>query len=106
MRDKFIWYAARKIRGICGQRDVTYEFLRNDERLLSIRFDATLNAGGSGQYSRSFTLDKQTGEILELSSLFQPGSDYIDVISQEILRQMEERVAAGEGDYFIPGHLV
>lgn len=102
MRDKFIWYAARKYEGYVGM-DVTYEFLRNDERLLSIRFDATLNAGGSGQYSRSFTLDKQTGEILELSSLFQPGSDYIDVISQEILRQMEERVAAGEGDYFIPG---
>ena len=41
--------------------------------------------------------------MLALSDLFVEGSDYIGAISGDILRQMEEQVAAGEGDYFIPG---
>lgn len=104
MREKFLWYVARKYEGYVGM-DVTYEILRNDERMLSIRFDAVLNAGSSGQYSRCFILDKEIGEVLELSDLFQPGSDYISVISAEILRQMTQLQADGIGDYFIPGSI-
>ena len=102
MRDKFLWYVARKYEGYVGM-DTTYQILRNDDMLLSVRFETTINAGGSGQYSRSFTLDKQTGKLLELGDLFQPDSDYIALISEEILRQMTQQVEAGEADYFIPG---
>lgn len=102
MREKFLWYVARKYEGYVGM-DITYEIGRNDSRLLSVRFDATLNVGGSAQYSRHFMLDKQTGRVMELSDLFIPGSDYVGVISGEILQQMTEQVQAGEGDYFIPG---
>ena len=42
-------------------------------------------------------------ELLALSDLFLEGSDYVGAVSADILRQMEEQVAAGEGDYFIPG---
>lgn len=102
MQEKFLWYVARKYEGYVGM-DTTYRILHNDSRLLSVRFETTLNVGGSAQYSRSFTLDKQTGEVLELWDLFEPNSNYIGVISQEILKQMAQRVEAGEGDYFIPG---
>lgn len=101
MQRKFIWYAARKYHGYVGM-DITYDTIRNDDTLLSVRFDATLNAGGSGQYSRCFTLDKRTGNVLELSDLFLDGSDYTGVISTEILRQMAEEVNAGSAIYFIP----
>lgn len=101
MQEKFVWYAARKYHGYVGM-DITYHTIRNDDALLSVRFDATINAGGSGEYSRCFMLDKQTGNVLELSDLFLDGSDYIDVISAEILRQMTEQVNAGLADYFIP----
>ena len=77
--------------------------LRDDEEILSLCFYTTLNAGGSVDYSRYFTLDKRTGEVLSLSDLFLEGSDYIGAISNDILRQMTEQVEAGEGDYFIPG---
>lgn len=102
MREKFLWYVARKYEGYVGL-DTTYQVLRNDDMLLSVRFETTINVGGSGQYSRSFTLDKQTGKVLELGALFQPNSDYVGVISAEILRQMKQQVEAGEADYFIPG---
>lgn len=102
MRERFLWYAARKYDGYV-QSDITWRILRDDEVLLSVRYEDTINVGGSGQYSRCFTLDKRSGEVLELEDLFVKGSDYVGVISAEILRQMTERVRRGEGDYFIPG---
>ena len=91
--------------GIPGLRglDTGYQVLRDDAEILSLCFYTTLNAGGSVDYSRYFTLDKATGELLALSDLFLEGSDYVGAVSADILRQMEEQVAAGEGDYFIPG---
>ena len=102
VQETFLWYAAREYQGYTAS-DTGYQVLRDDEEMLSLCFYTTLNAGGSVEYSRYFTLDKRTGEVLSLSDLFVEGSDYIGAISGDILRQMEEQVAAGEGDYFIPG---
>ena len=102
VQETFLWYAAREYQGYVAS-DTGYQVLRDDEAILSLCFYTTLNAGGSVDYSRYFTLDKATGAVLALSDLFREGSDYIGVISADILRQMEEQVEAGEGDYFIPG---
>ena len=102
LQEIFFWYVARKYEGYVGL-DSTYTILRNDETFLSLRFETTLNAGGSGQFSRCFTLDKQTGQVLSLADLFVEDAAYIPVISEEILRQMTEQVEAGLADYFIPG---
>ena len=99
---EFLWYFSQKYQGYVAS-DTGYNILRNDDSLLSICFYTTINAGGSGEYSRCFTLDKTTGKVLTLSDLFAEGSDYIGVISADIIRQMTEQVEAGEGDYFIPG---
>lgn len=102
VRETFLWYVARKYQGYVAS-DTEYQVLRNDEELLSLCFYTTINAGGSGEYSRCFTLDKRTGQVLRLSDLFSEGSDYVRAISDDILQQMTEQVQAGEGDYFIPG---
>ena len=102
MREKFLWYVARKYDGYVAM-DTDYQILRNDDRLFTVCFETTINVGGSSQYSRYLTLDKQTGNLLDLENLFQPDSDYIGIISQDILRQMTEQVENGEADYFIPG---
>ena len=102
VQETFLWYAAREYQGYTAS-DTGYQVLRDDEEMLSVCFYTTLNAGGSVDYSRYFTLDKRTGEVLSLSDLFLEGSDYIGAISGDILRQMEEQVEAVEGDYFIPG---
>lgn len=101
-KSRFFYYFSRKYRGYVAS-DTDYTVLRNDEYLLVIQFYTSLNMGGSATYSRCFTLDKTSGSILGLSDLFTEGSDYVGVLSAEILRQMEERVAAGQADYFIPG---
>ena len=102
MEETFLRYASRKYDGYVGM-DVTYRILWEDGALLTVRYDGVLNAGGSGQYSRCLTLDKETGEVLTLSDLFLPGSDYVAAISGEILAQMTAQVEAGLADYFIPG---
>lgn len=102
MKEKFQWYANRKYNGYVGM-DVTYDVMRDDEKLMAIRFVGTINAGGSGEYCRWFVLDKQSGEVVELRDLFAEGSDYMGVISAEVLRQMQAQVDAGTGDYYIPG---
>ena len=103
MHDKFLYYAARKYNGYVNL-EVNYKIIRNDENLLAIRFDSTLNVGGSSQYSRIFSLDKRNGSMLELSDLFNDDSSYAKVISEEILRQMTERnESANHPLYYIPG---
>lgn len=102
VQETFLWYAAREYQGYVAS-DTGYQVLRDDDAILSLCFYTTLNAGGSVDYSRYFTLDKATGELLALSDLFLEGSDYVGAVSADILRQMEEQVAAGEGDYFLPG---
>lgn len=102
MKKRFLNYYVRRNYGYVGC-DVNWEVLRDDEVFLSVCMTATINAGGSGEYSRCFTWDKENGKTLALKDLFLEDSDYIGVVSEEILRQMTERVQNGQGNYFIPG---
>ncbi len=102
MQENFIWYVSRKYQGYVAE-DITYDTVRDDGSLFTLRFNATLNAGGSVDYSRYISLDKTSGQILELADLFQPESDYVFPISREIKAQMAEQVNAGEADYFLSG---
>lgn len=101
-RDTFFEYATRKYEGYVAE-DAGYRIYINDQVYLSARFYATLNAGGSMDYSRCMILDKQSDKILTLSDLFDEDYDYIGEISAEVLSQMEFRVQYMKANYFIPG---
>ncbi|MDE7363214.1 MAG: GHKL domain-containing protein [Oscillospiraceae bacterium] len=101
-RDIFQQYAVQKYEGYVAE-DAGYRIHMNNRTYLSARFYATVNLGGSMEYSRCVTIDKQSGEVLALSDLFDEDYDYIGEISAEVLRQMEFRVQYEEADYFIPG---
>ncbi len=103
MKEKFLWYVSRKYRGYAGM-DISWETLRDDEEIFSIVMKCTLNAGGSGQYSRYFMLDKETGKLLELQDLFLEESDYIGIISKEVLRQMKEQIDNKKANYYVSGY--
>lgn len=102
LRQKYIWYAARKYMGYTSL-EAFYTILLNNDDMLSIRFDGTLNVGGSADFSRCFLLDKHTGNIIELADLFRDGADYITPISSYILDEMTIRVKNKEGMYYVPG---
>lgn len=100
--ERFWWQVMRKYEGYVAE-DSGYRILRDDETLFIVQFYTTLNMGGSVDFSRYITLDKRTGEILSLGSLFREDSDYIRIISEEILQQMEYRVQNERASFFIPG---
>lgn len=102
MKDQFMWYVSHKYEGYVNEQ-VSYQILRNDDRLFSVRFLTTVNAASSGEYDRCLTYDKKRKTLLALKDLFLEDSDYIGIISKEIVRQMTECNAAGEADYFVSG---
>ncbi len=102
LRKMYEWYVSRKYMGYVAL-DTTYTTLCNNDIMLSIRFDSTLNAGSSANYSLCFTLDKRTGNLVTLTDLFQRDADFATPISSYILEQMAIQVESGAADYFIPG---
>lgn len=102
MKEVFVQCAARKYQGYAGE-DVGYEVMRDDEALFILRFDATINVGGSVDYHRHIVLDKQTGRVLKLADLFLEDVNYVFPISREVKAQMEGQMNAGEGNYYLPG---
>lgn len=101
-REKFLWYFDRRYNGYVGE-DMRYTVIRDDERYFIAQFNVTINAGGSMDYSRWIVFDKSAEKVLELGDLFKEGSDYIGVISDEILRQMKDKNENEGGGFFIEG---
>ncbi|MEZ3505724.1 MAG: DUF3298 and DUF4163 domain-containing protein [Lachnospiraceae bacterium] len=81
-----------------GHMDVEldYSIITDNDRLFSIRFDQLLVMASGTQMVKIYHIDKQTGEMIQLSGLFQEGADYITVISENIKEQMKEQMAADE----------
>ena len=102
-RNLFQQYTLQKYEGYVGE-DGGYLIHANNREYLSARFYATINLGGSLDYSHCVTIDKQSGEVLSLSDLFDENYNYISEISAEVIRQMELRNQSNQGKpYFIPG---
>lgn len=101
-KEKFLWYFSRKYNGYVGE-DMRYTVIRDDEKYFIARFNVTVNAGGSQDYSRWIVYGKEEGKVLELADLFREGSDYIGMISAEILEQMKFRNEHEGGSFFVDG---
>ncbi len=101
-KEKFLWYFSRKYNGYVGE-DMQYTVIRDDEKYFIARFNVTVNAGGSLDYSRWIVYGKEAGKVLELSDLFKEGSDYVGIISAEILEQMKFRNEHEDGTFFTDG---
>ena len=82
--------------------ELDYSVIADSERLFSIRFDQLLIMASGTQMVKIYHIDKQTGELIGLSGLFQDGVDFITPISENIKQQMKEQMAADESvTYFL-----
>lgn len=100
-KEIFREYVVRKYDGYVSE-DLGYRVYMDNDKYISVRFFATLNVGGSMDFSRSVTIDKSTGKPIALADLFDEDYDYIGKINAALVQQMEERVADGH-IFFIPG---
>ncbi|MDE7281234.1 MAG: RsiV family protein, partial [Ruminiclostridium sp.] len=101
-KEKFLWYFNRRYNGYVAE-DMKYTVIRDDEKYFIAQFNVTVNAGGSMDYSRWAVFDKSKGRVIELADMFREGSDYIGVISAEILEQMKYKNEHEDGFFFVEG---
>lgn len=76
---------------------VDHQVVTDTDRWFTLRIDVAEVAGSGVQYQYYYHIDKTTGEIAGLRDLFKEGADYITPISENIKKQMRERMA--EDDY-------
>ena len=62
----------------------------------TLRVDAVETQASGYQFSRFYHIDKATGQVVTLRDLFREDADYVTALSEEVRRQMEQRMAAGE----------
>jgi len=101
-KEKFLWYFNRRYNGYVAE-DMRYTVIRDDEKYFIAQFNVTINVGGSMDYSRWIVFDKNAGKVLKLSDLFKEDSDYIRIISAEILEQMIYKNKHEDGMFFVNG---
>ena len=80
-----------------------YVVTRNDVNIISFYIDYYQFTGGAHGITRRvpYTIDVESGEVLEISSLFNDKFDYKSVIDNEIRRQINEE----EDKYFDKGKM-
>ncbi len=99
-RKKFLLYLNRKYNGYVAE-DTRYTVIRDDGRYFIAQFITTINVGGSMDFSRWIVFDKSLGKVLSLADMFKDGSDYIGVISAEIIAQMRFRNENEGAGFFV-----
>lgn len=69
-----------------------YTVISDNDTILSLQIQTTIAMAGSNSFSKFYTLDKRTGQILALQDLFKDGADYQRVLSENIISQMKEQM--------------
>ena len=80
----------------------TYKVVTDTDRYLCLRIDTTVVMASGTEYTKVFTIDKTTGNIVSLSDLFKDKPEMLTAISDNIKEQMKEQMAADSSvTYFI-----
>ena len=74
--------------------------MTNTDKWFTLKLDVAEVAGSGVQYQYYYHIDKTTGEIATLKDLFKEGADYVTPISENIKKQMRERMAADENLFY------
>lgn len=83
---------------------MNYEVVTDNVEWLTIKVNALQVEASGYQQAKFFHIDKKTGKEVVLSDLFVEDSDYVRIISENILTQMKEQMVQDEGKiYFCEG---
>lgn len=84
---------------------MNYEVVTDNEDWLTIKVNVLQVEASGYEQAKFFHIDKKTGKEVVLSDLFAEGSDYVGIISENILTQMKEQMAQDENKiYFCEGN--
>lgn len=84
---------------------MNYEVVTDNVEWLTIKVNALQVEASGYQQAKFFHIDKKTGKEAVLSDLFAEDSDYVRIISENVLTQMKEQMVQDEGKiYFCEGN--
>lgn len=70
---------------------VSYSVVTDNEHWFTLRVNAVRTQGSSDEMLRYYHINKDTNQVVTLSSLFPQGSDYVTVLSQQVKSWLEGR---------------
>lgn len=79
---------------------VKSEILPATEEYSSVKLTCYQGAGSGAQWDYFYTMNLRTGEQMALSDFFKEGADYKKAVSENIKKQMRERMAADENNMY------
>ena len=82
--------------------DVTSSVVTDSDSWFTLRVDAVETQASGYQFSRFYHIDKATGQVVTLRDLFREDADYVTPLSEEVRRQMEQRMDADESARYFP----
>ena len=82
--------------------DVTGTVVTDSDTWFTLRIDTVETRADSGQTSRFYHIDKATDQVVTLKDLFRADADYVDALSGEVRRQMEEQSGADDAKTYFP----
>lgn len=92
-----------------GYQDVVVsnEVIATTEDYFTLKLSCYKGEASGYQWNYYYTIDLETGERLQLASLFNDGADYITLISENIKTQMREQMAESEDKvYWLDDELI
>ena len=85
--------------------DVTSAVVTDSDTWFTLRVDAVKTQASGYQFSRFYHIDKATDQVVTLKDLFREDADWSAVLTREVRRQMEERMAGDAGAAYFPEEL-
>ena len=85
--------------------DVTSAVVTDSDTWFTLRIDAVETQASGYQFSRLYHIDKAADRVVTLGDLFREDADWSAVLTREVRRQMEERMAADAGAAYFPEEL-
>ena len=85
--------------------DVTSAVVTDSDTWFTLRVDAVETRASGYQFSRFYHIDKATDQVVTLKDLFREDADWSAVLTREVRRQMEERMAGDAGAAYFPEEL-
>ena len=77
-----------------------HEVVTDTDTWFTLRINVTEVAASGMEYQYYYHIDKTTGEIASLKSLFENGADYITPVSENIMKQMKEQMAEDDSKIY------
>ena len=85
--------------------DVTSSVVTDSDTWFTLRVDAVETQASGYQFSRFYHIDKAADRVAILGDLFREDADWSAVLTREVRRQMEARMAADSGASYFPEEL-